>query len=230
MKSRRACLPMRASIAPCVLLVVAAHGWQLANTDWRAVGTALLDGVIAPVTAAAPAATSGANEPVPPSAAPLAQVALPAHEALPTLAGSTIRDDVQEEMARLLDELRARPRPPSAEAVPTGGDLARAAVAKRLEEMVAKLEALSAQRSAAVSAAAAELAKPKALLENMKPPEAAAILASMDDTVAARICFAMDERKAAAVLAAMPSERAARITLTIRSFAAETSPRQHAQN
>jgi flagellar motility protein MotE (MotC chaperone) len=64
----------------------------------------------------------------------------------------------------------------------------------------------------------------------MKPPEAAAILASMDDTVAARICFAMDERKAAAVLAAMPSERAARITLTIRSFAAETSPRQHAQN
>jgi hypothetical protein len=221
---------MRASITPCVLLVLAAHGWQLANTDWRKVGTALLDCVIAPVTAAAPAATSGTGEPEPPSPAPLAQVALPAHEALPSSFSLSVRDDVQEEMAHLLNELRARPRPPVAEAVPTGGDLARAAVAKRLEEMVAKLEALSAERSAAVSAAATELAKPKALLENMKPPEAAAILASMDDTVAARICMAMDERKAAAVLAAMPSERAARVTLMIRSFAAETGSRQHARN
>lgn len=219
-------LTFQASISACVALAIGAQVWQLARTDWEAVGIEARDTIMPPVTAVGTTAPHQAAEaPALPPAAPSApaapamapEPAAPA-AALPK-APSAVREEVESEMARLLEELKARPRPaPAPAAPPTGAELARAAVAKRLDETAAKLEALGAELKARASASAAELAKPKTLLENMKPTEAAAILGSMDDTTAARIASSMEERKAAAVLAAMPSERAARITLTIRSL------------
>jgi flagellar motility protein MotE (MotC chaperone) len=224
--SRSVRLPIRISISVCILLAIGAHGWQLAQTNWEQLGATVQDAVMPPVTAAGgPPAT----KPVEPAALPAAPPAL-LPPALPAAPGPSAQDQVQSEMARLLEELKTRPRPaPAPAALPKGVDLARAAVAKRLDETAVKLTALEAQLKSYANASAAELAKPKALLENMKPAEAAAILTSMDESTAARISAAMDERKAAAMLAAMPSDRAARITLTIRSLTPDPTRQPVAQ-
>jgi flagellar motility protein MotE (MotC chaperone) len=221
----------QASISACLLAAIASQGWQLTRTDWNAFSIVLRDSIMPPVSAVG-TATPRKPAPAEPAAAALPavpqQAALPPDlaPALPTTsapaaapaAAAAVQEQMENEMARLLEELKAQPRSAAPTAPPKGADLARAAVTKRLDETAARLEALGAQLKSQASASAAEIAKPKTLLENMKPTEAAAIMGSMDDAMAARIAAAMEERKAAAVLAAMPSERAARITLTIRSL------------
>jgi flagellar motility protein MotE (MotC chaperone) len=218
--SRRGAL--KGAITTCLLMTVGVQGWQLAAADWPAVAKALDDLIASPVLAAGTGvlpADAGVSS-LPP--APPNVVVPPAPSGF---ASHPVAADLEDEMTRLLNELRSNPRPAVAsQATLTKADLGRAAVSSRLSAMVERLETMNAQEKARAAGAAAEVAKSKAIFENMKPGEAAAIFVSMDDGAAAEIFAAMDERKAAAVLAAMPSDRAARITLAIRAVTGALPP------
>jgi hypothetical protein len=219
--SRRGAL--KGAITTCLLMTVGVQGWQVAAADWPAVAKALDDLIASPVLAAGtgvPPVDAGVSSlpPAPPSAGTLPSPAT-------SFASHPVAADLEDEMTRLLNELRSNPKPAVApQATLTTADLGRAAVSSRLSAMVERLETMNAQEKARAAGAAAEVAKSKAIFENMKPGEAAAIFVSMDDAAAAEIFAAMDERKAAAVLAAMPSDRAARITLAIRAVTGAMPP------
>jgi flagellar motility protein MotE (MotC chaperone) len=211
-------LALKGAISTSIVVALGVQGWQLAATDWTTVAGSLDALIASPVVAAGtalPPADAGAALP-PATSLPSAPVPFTPP---PSFATNPIAAELEEEMSRLVNELRtgARPMAPTTSLM-APADLGRAAVSSRLAAMVDRLEALNAEEKARAAGASAEVAKSKAFFENMKPAEAAAIFVSMEDGVAAEIFAAMDERKAAAVLAAMPSDRAARITLAIREM------------
>ena len=210
----------KGAISTCIVIALGVQGWQLAATDWPAIAEALDALIASPVMAAGDGAApdeAGNGTQLPPAASlPSAPAAFTPP---PSFATNPVAAELEEEMSRLVNELRTGARPVPVQPAPLSpADLGRAAVSSRLTAMVDRLEALNAQEKARAAGASAEVAKSKAIFENMKPGEAAAIFVAMDDAVAAEIFAAMDERKAAAVLAAMPSDRAARITLAIREM------------
>jgi type IV secretory pathway VirB10-like protein len=202
-------------ILACALLALLVQISQFARTDWRALAVNVRDSLVAPVTAAGEVPSPAAVEPSSPST-DQPQKAAPLPTPLSTSEGS-VALAVEAEMARLLEELKNQEGASPVASLPSSGTaLAEAALAKRIEEATSKLEALRSGMEQQGSGG--ELAKPKAIFENMKPAEAALILASMEEATAAEIMAAMDERKAAAVLASMPSDHAGRIALAIKAL------------
>jgi flagellar motility protein MotE (MotC chaperone) len=201
-------------ILACALLALLVQVSQLVRTDWHELAVNVRDALVAPVTAAGEATPPSSPAPSQPERTPDPQGALPA----PLYASEgSVALAVEAEMARLLDELKSQEAAPHAPPQPqSGAALAEAALARRIEEATSRLEAL--RSGIEQQAPGGELAKPKAIFENMKPAEAALILASMEEATAAEIMAAMDERKAAAVLASMPSDHAGRVALAIKAL------------